>query len=220
MRLLLLTLSLLIVLPAQAKTDTYRVLFAGEDRGHMIVETDGNEVRIDFDYKQNGRGPTIAERLVLDDAAYPKSWTITGTTTFGNRVDEWFRREDGVASWQDASGQGSAPVDGPAFYAEQNGSIYSAGLLARALLATEDGSLEVLPGGTARIRTHGPMTFDGPAGKVAATTYEISGLSLNPSYDTLDADRELFAMASPTGPAPITSNLSRGNATPLETRTS
>ena len=197
MRFLLLTLSLLIVLPAQAGTDTYRVLFAGEDRGHMIVETDGNAVKIDFDYKQNGRGPTIAEQLVLDEAAFPLSWTISGTTTFGNRVDEWFRREDGVASWQDASGGGSTPVDGPAFYVEQNGSVYSAGLLARALLADGDGTLEVLPGGTARIRTHGTMTFDGPAGKVAATTYEISGLSLNPSYVTLDADRELFAVATP-----------------------
>ena len=197
MRILALALSLLAAAPSPAATDTYRVLFAGEDRGHMIVETDGNEVQIDFDYKQNGRGPTIEERLVLDDAAYPLSWTITGTTTFGNQVDEWFRREDGVASWQDASGSGSTQVDGPAFYAEQNGSVYSAGLLARALLADADGTLEVLPGGTARIRAHGTMTFDGPAGKVEATTYEISGLSLNPSYVTLDADRELFAVASP-----------------------
>ena len=47
---------ILLAAPAAADTTTYRVLFGGEDVGHMIVNQAENRVAIDFDYKQNGRG--------------------------------------------------------------------------------------------------------------------------------------------------------------------
>ena len=47
---------LLVAAPLAAETITYRVLFAGDDVGHMIVNEHDNQLAIDFDYKQNGRG--------------------------------------------------------------------------------------------------------------------------------------------------------------------
>ena len=90
----------LLAAPLAAETTTYRVLFAGDDTGHLIVDTAENRVAIDFDYKQNGRGPTIAEEITLDERGFPTDWSITGTTTFGSPVDEFFRAEDGIARWR------------------------------------------------------------------------------------------------------------------------
>ncbi|MDJ0909816.1 MAG: amidohydrolase family protein [Woeseiaceae bacterium] len=189
---------ILFALPAAAETTTYRVMFGGEDVGHMIVNKAEDRVAIDFDYKQNGRGPTIAEEMTLDDRGYPIDWTITGTTTFGSSVDEFFRFADGTASWQDSTGPGEEDTgDLTGFYINQNGSPYSSALLARALLADEDSRFAVLPGGEASIVTGETRTYDGPDGELEVTAYQILGLSYNPGLVMLDSDGRFFATASP-----------------------
>lgn len=187
----------LVAAPLSAETITYRVLFAGDDVGHMIVDEHDNQLAIDFDYKQNGRGPTMAEEITLDENGFPVDWTITGTTTFGSSVDEFFRITDGVARWQDATGTGEAAVDGMRFYINQDGSIYSAGLLAQVLLADDDRRMDVFPAGEATIVERGAMAFDGADGKRDVTAYEILGLSYNPQLVMLDQDGRFFATASP-----------------------
>ena len=183
--------------PLAAETTTYRVLIAGEDIGHLIVDEAENRIAIDFDYKQNGRGPTIAEEITVDDRGYPVDWTITGTATFGSAIDEHFRVVDGIARWQDTTGTGEVGGDAAArFYIDQNGSDYTDALLARALLADDDGRLEVLPGGEATLRTRSTKTFDGPDGELAVTAYEILGLSYNPQLVMLDQHGRFFATAS------------------------
>jgi len=184
--------------PLAAETTTYRVLFGGDDVGHLIVDQAENRIAIDFDYKQNGRGPTIAEEMTLDDRGYPVDWTITGTTTFGSSVDEYFHVVDGTARWQDTTGTGEAGADSAArFYIDQNGSAYSGALLAHALLADDDGRLEVLPGGEASLRTRSTKSFDGPDGELAVTAYEILGLTYNPRLVLLDQHGRFFGTASP-----------------------
>jgi hypothetical protein len=51
---------------AVAATETFTVIFGGENVGHLVADTEGSRTRIDFDYKNNGRGPTIAETIVTD----------------------------------------------------------------------------------------------------------------------------------------------------------
>ena len=85
----------LLATSASAESHEYRVLFGGDDVGGLEVETDGDTSTIAFDYKQNGRGPTIAETLKLDESGMPSSWTITGRTTFGNPVNETYACADG-----------------------------------------------------------------------------------------------------------------------------
>jgi imidazolonepropionase-like amidohydrolase len=188
---------LLVAAPLAAETITYRVLFAGEDVGYMTVDEHGNQLAIDFDFKQNGRGPTMAEEITLDDNGFPVDWTITGTTTFGSSVDEFFRVEDGIARWQDATGTGAAAVDDMRFYIRQEGSVYPAGLLAQVLLADEDRRIDVFPAGEAAIVERDTMTFDGADGKRDVAAYEILGLSYNPQLVILDQDGRFFATASP-----------------------
>lgn len=188
---------MLVAAPLAAETITYRVLFAGDDVGHMIVDVHDNQLAIDFDYKQNGRGPTMAEEITLDGDGFPVDWSITGTTTFGSSVDEFFRVEDGIARWQDSTGTGESAIDDMRFYIRQNGSVYPAGLLANVLLADADRRMDVFPGGEASIVERDTMTFDGADGEREVTAYEILGLSYNPQLVMLDQDGRFFATASP-----------------------
>ncbi|MEP3143643.1 amidohydrolase family protein [Qipengyuania citrea] len=195
MKFLVVSVAALLSTAASAETHQYRVLFGGDDVGGLEVETAGNTSNIEFDYKQNGRGPTIAEKVGVDAEGIPTNWTITGRTTFGNPVNESYACADGKASWQDSTGPGSAGAC--SFYIDQNGSPWGISLLAKALLATPDAEMAVLPGGTARIRARDTATYDGADGEVTVTTYEITGLSTDPAHITLDQDLNLFSVADP-----------------------
>lgn len=195
MKLLVISVAALLSTTASAQTYEYRVLFGGEDVGKLEVETDGDTSEIVYDIKQNGRGPTIAETVQTGAGGIPINWTITGRTTFGNSVNESYTCTDGKAAWQDSTGPGSA--DTCTFYIDQNGSAWGVSLLAKALLNDPDLEMAVLPGGTARIKARETATYDGADGAVTATTYEITGLSTNPTHITLDEDLNLFSVASP-----------------------
>ena len=195
MKFLVVSVAALLSTAASAETHQYRVLFGGDDVGGLEVETAGNTSNIEFDYKQNGRGPTITEKVEVDAEGIPTNWTITGRTTFGNPVNESYACADGKASWQDSTGPGSA--DACSFYIDQNGSPWGISLLAKALLAVPDAEMAVLPGGTARIRARDTATYDGADGEVTVTTYEITGLSTDPAHITLDQDLNLFSVADP-----------------------
>lgn len=183
--------------PALADRLEYRVLTQSRDIGHLTLDRDAARISVDYDYKQNGRGPTIKELLTLDKDGAPQRWTITGRTTFGNAVNETFQRGTGFAQWRDLSGPGAIKgKDAPRYYTSQNGSPLDVALMARALLADADRAMPVAPAGTARLTERARGTFDGPEGRIEVITYELSGLSLNPTYVTLDAKGELFAIAS------------------------
>ena len=183
--------------PALADLQEYRVLTQSRDIGHLKIDRQGQTVAVDYDYKQNGRGPTIKETVTLDQDGAPVNWTITGRTTFGNAVTETFRRTGAGAQWRDLAGPGAIKgKDAPRYYVAQNGSPLDVAMLAKALLADADHAMAVAPGGTARLTERARSTFDGPDGKLEVVTYELSGLSLNPTYITLDAKGDLFAVAS------------------------
>ena len=184
-------------LPLCAKPIEYRMITEDADIGHYIVDREGSTITVDFNIKQNGRGPTIAEKIILGEDGSPAKWTITGRTTFGNSVDERFTRNANGVSWKDLAGpgtiQGSAA---PRFYVTQNGSFSDIAMLAKALLTAPDMTLNVAPAGTAKLLEMGRHSFDGPAGMLAVRTYELSGLALDPSYIVLDANGDLFAVSS------------------------
>ena len=66
-------------------------------------------------------------------------------------------------------------------------------MLARAVLAREDGALPLLPSGSARIRSLTSETLEGEKGSTTITLYAITGLGSDPEYIWLDQDQDLFA---------------------------
>ena len=190
---------LLLVLSATASAETESFLFYRQDTqiGRLVVEVDGNTAKIDFDIKDNGRGPTVAETLTLDAEGLPTDWKITGTQTFGGKIDETFRRRGKTSNWNDSGGPGSAK--GPAkLYIAQSASPWALQLYARAILKA-GGPLEVLPGGTLALTQGERLTLQGAAGELAVTRYDLTGLDLNPTIMLLDDAHRLIALPSASG---------------------
>ena len=184
-------------LPALSGTESFVVQVAGTEIGAMSVDHTSGQTVIDYEFRNNGRGPTISETISLDDSGFPTDWRVQGATTFGNKVDESFMLDGSAATWTDSTGSGEADLDSPALYVAQNASPYGLWLYARALLADGDQAIDVLPGGTLQLTEVETLNTSGPNGEEALTAFALSGISLNPTYILLDADNAYVGLITP-----------------------
>jgi len=193
-------LLLILLVPsfAAAQTTTFSVIIAGKTLGHLTAVTQGDRTTVDFDYKDNGRGPTMSEIIRTGPGGLPVEWSIKGTTTFGSKVEEHFSQTGSRAEWLDSNGKGSAAITKPALYVNQSGSPWSEEIIARALLPAPGMSLAVLPGGTLHLEKGESLTVRGGEGPVQVTRYDLVGIDLSPSTLLLDSKGHLFADVSPT----------------------
>ncbi len=188
----------LLLIATVAVAEEYRAIVGGVDAGFMKAERGDRTVDIELDIKQNGRGPTVSEEIELDEDGLPTAWTVTGRTTFGSAVDEFFRREGDVARWRDTTGEGEYFIDDDTpFYVTQNGSSYSLALLVEALEASGEDAIALAPSGRAQVRRRESLTVAGDAGELTVTGYEIIGISMNPQLVILDEAGRFFATANP-----------------------
>lgn len=197
-RILALTLALCATTAfAAPPVERFTVIFGGKNVGHLNVDTSGNSSVIDFDYKNNGRGPTMKETLTVDAAGLPTAWTVDGTTTFGSKVSERFAKQGNNATWTDSTGTGGAKLSQPSLYIAQNGSAWATGLYARALMKDGDARLPALPGGTVTLKKGETLAVNGTGGPVNVTRYTVSGLDLDPEDVLLDAAGDMFGYVTP-----------------------
>jgi hypothetical protein len=177
-------------------TESYTILIGGVSVGTLDAKAANGRVEIAYDYKNNGRGPTIAETLQLDGSGLPTNWTVKGSTTFGSLVDERFELTGGKASWVDVAGPGSAAVKAPTLYVSQSASPWALGLYARALKAA-GGRMPALPGGTVTLETLGTTELRGAGATLPVTAYGIGGIGIERYTVFLDTDGRMAAFATP-----------------------
>lgn len=182
--------------PAPAEVERYSIVFGGRTVGHLNADVQGLTVAIDYDYKDNGRGPTMKEALRLDEAGRPVAWDITGTTTFGSKVEEHFAASGGAATWTDATGRGTGRAGG--LYVAQQGSPWASGLYARALIRS-GGRTAALPGGTLTVTKGEPLGVAGAGGPLQVTRYDLAGIDTDPTTILLDPQNRLFASIETRG---------------------
>jgi hypothetical protein len=91
-----------------AETIKYLALVdGGKEAGHQtVVVGDDGITRVDFIFKDNGRGPELKEEYVLAADGTFATYSVKGTSTFGAPVDEQFRIENGKAIWKSTSDAG------------------------------------------------------------------------------------------------------------------
>jgi imidazolonepropionase-like amidohydrolase len=183
---------------ALAQTERLSVILGGRTIGRLTATTQADKVAVDYDYKNNGRGPTLAEVITLSPKGLPSAWTITGATTFGNTIDERFGLSGTRAEWHDSTGPGSIASDGEAVYVPQTASPWSLGLYARLLNKTVNKRMPALPSGTLSLKKGADLTMSGGPGPVRVAAYTLSGTNLAPDYLLLDARGTLFAVISPS----------------------
>ena len=198
-RLLALTLALAAISAGASATDTarYTVIFGGQKVGHVNVDTKADLTTIDYNVKNNGRGPTMAETITFGADGMPNAWSISGTTTFGSKVNERFNRDKRRATWLDSTGKGQAALKEPAIYIAQSGSPWSLQIYARALLKQPGMTMPALPGGKVKLEKGNSLDVQGAGGALQVTRYDLSGIQTEPQTMLLDAQGDLFASVSP-----------------------
>lgn len=187
--------TLLAAFPAHAEHLRYSVVSNGEKVGFLDADVQGRQVAIEYDVKNNGRGPTMRETIELGRDGLPARWNLDGKATFGGEVHESFLRDGSKVRWADSMGAKEAEASGPALYVGQNASPYALGLYARALLKDADLRMAAYPGGELAIEKLGPAQI----GKQTYQAYSISGIDLSPEMFLLDGKGELFATLASDG---------------------
>ena len=186
----------LVAAPA-ATTETFSVRLFDQTLGQLVATTTGDTVKVDYEYRNNGRGPTLAETITLGEDGLPTGWTIDGATTFGNEIHETFALADGVASWTDTTGSSTAGRTEPTIYVPQNASPYTLAIYAKALLADDDQKLPAWPAGALSMSPLGKVKVDGAGGAVETSAYALVGDDVDPTYFLVDGEGDLFALMSP-----------------------
>jgi imidazolonepropionase-like amidohydrolase len=186
-----------LALPAHAD-ERFSVLVGGTRIGHLTVDAEGNRLAIDYDYKNNGRGPTLKESIELGADGLPQRWKIEGSTTFGSPIAESFARDGDGATWTDALGPGEANAGPAKLYVAQDASPWALGLYARALLAAPGNRLPALPAGELQLTRHEPLRLAVDGGTVELSVVSVGGIDLNPDFLVLDGQNALYAVISPS----------------------
>ena len=189
------------------KTLRYIILLDnGVVAGEQIVERPGLDmIKVHFDFKENGRGPTLDEVIKLGPDLTMLDYKVTGSSEMGGAVDERFTRKGGLAEWSVKAERGAKRLRGPAFYVPVDSSLEVTSLMISALSATRTGTLRLLPEGTlTQQRLDEAVVTRGTESEVVQLVMH-TGLGLSPQFfwATTTAEHHLFAAIMPGNSAMI-----------------
>lgn len=176
-----------------AETKRFSVVAGGEKVGSLEAVIDSKVVSIDYIVRNNGRGPTLKERIETDSSGNVVNWTINGTSTFGSSIDEQYVWTNGEARWRSQADRGEAAASAPGVYVANDASPWSYGVYIKGLLKSKNGPLPVLPGGKLRMEKIREDRLGEGRKAMPVTIYAISGVELEPSFVMIDRDGDLAA---------------------------
>jgi imidazolonepropionase-like amidohydrolase len=216
-------LSLFIAAPAPAAETVRYTAFAGDGAraGHQIVEHgDDGVTRVDFIFKDNGRGPELKEEYTLAPDGTFARYRVQGASTFGAPVDESFARDGARVTWKSTSDEGAREVAAGAQYSPLGGTPQASSVAITALLSRPDGRLPLIPSGTLSARQVVELEVAADDGRrQRVQLLAITGIGFTPSFawaTTGDAPR-LFAFIYP-GWVRLIEDGWHGNGDALEAR--
>jgi hypothetical protein len=195
-------LALALSAPAwSAETLKYVALVdGGKQAGQQtVVHGDDGTTRVDFIFKDNGRGPELKETYTLNPDGTYRTYQVTGASTFGAKIDETFRLEGGKAVWKSTSDEGEQQIAAGAQYSPLGGTPQSGSVAIAALAARADGKLPLIPSGTLTMRKVGEAEVINGNDKRQVQLLAITGVGFTPQFvwATADAKPRLFAFIFP-----------------------
>ena len=220
--LLALGLSVLAGSATAAETIRYIALVNGgtTPAGHQwVTHGDDGVTKVDFLFKDNGRGPELKEEYKLDKDGTFTDYHVVGTSTFGADVDESFARKGDTAQWKSTTDKGQQAVHGAALYTPLGGTPESFSVAFAALAKRSDGRLPLIPSGTLTWKKLADVDVSKGGEKRKVQLVAITGIGFTPNFawaTTGDSPR-LFAFIFP-GFLQLIEEGWEKNAADLETR--
>lgn len=185
-----------------AETVRYVALVNGgtANAGHQWVTTEADgTTKVDFDFKDNGRGPTLKEEYKLGADGTFVSYHVEGTSEIGAPVDETFSRAGDKASWKSTTDKGEQAVKGTALYTPLGGTPQGLSVAYAALAKRVDGKLPLIPSGTLSYRKLADAEVSDGKSTRQVQLVSITGIGFTPTsaWVTKDASPRVFAFIFP-----------------------
>ncbi len=204
-----------------AETIKYVALVDGGKQAGQQVVTRGDDgvTRVDFIFKDNGRGPELKEEFTLAPDGTLRTYQVKGEATFGAKVEESFRAEGGKAVWKSTSDAGEQPLRAGSMYSPLAGTPEGFSVAIAALSARADGRLPLIPSGTMSMRKVDEAEVSKGGDRRKVQLLAITGVGFTPQFAwaTADAKPRLFAFIYP-GFLQLIEDGWQGNADALEAR--
>jgi imidazolonepropionase-like amidohydrolase len=179
--------------PPPGDTVRYVAISAGRVSGYERIWRDAEGVlHSEMEYNDRGRGPRVHTRVRLDGRGFPVSIDAEGVNYYKVPVRERFEVRDGRVTWENSADRGDTTATGPFWYASMDASVPSS-LLPRALLASPDRSLPLLPAGRVRIEPGAELRVSAGGRTQTVRQYAISGFGFQPFRLWMDESGEFFA---------------------------
>jgi hypothetical protein len=161
----------------------YTMMMGANRAGTQVTRVDGHRLTVDFEFNDRGRGPKTTSEIHINDRFIPTFEKTTGVDYFKGPVDETFTADATTARWHNKAEDGQRAATA-AFYLSMYGPPEETGLLAKALLASPNHRLPLLPAGEASIDKSTELTVNGKQ----IIDYTISGLGFTPFDVWLDSE--------------------------------
>lgn len=190
--------------PAHAQSDEgtrYIALVNGgkTKAGHLVTTSSGGRYKVDYIFKDNGRGPELKEEYTLAPDGTFATYKVKGVTTFGSLVDETFSRKGDDARWKSTSDKGEQVVTGTAIYSPLNGSPQGFSVALTALARRPDGKLAMIPSGTLTARKLIDMEVSQGSRTQTVQLLALTGVGFTPTtvWATTGESPRMFAYIYP-----------------------
>ena len=167
-----------------AETLRYVVLVDnGKKAGEQIVEHgDDGRTKVSFIFKDNGRGPELSEEYTLTPDGTFADYKVTGTTTFGAKIDESFRREGEKAMWKSTSEQGQTDAGAGALYLPLGGTPQAGSVAIAAMAKRGTNELALLPAGTLKQQVLREAKVESDGATQSVQLLAQTGVGLTPQF--------------------------------------
>ncbi|MFL6592852.1 MAG: amidohydrolase family protein [Luteimonas sp.] len=173
----------------------------GKNAGHQVVTQGVDGVtRVDFIFKDNGRGPELKEEFALAPDGTFARYQVKGNSTFGAVVDESFSRSGNRVQWRSTSDQGGKDLQGGlGMYTPLSGSPEAFSVAIGALSRRADGKLPLIPSGTLTMRKVADARVGSGDRARDVQLLALTGVGFTPNFvwATTGESPRLFAFIAP-----------------------
>ena len=196
-------LSLLLALTGCAATAAetrYSITIQSQVAGQLVQRSaDDGSVRVEYSYRDNGRGPDVDERFVLSGDGNVLEYQANGKSTFGGPIRESFKRDGDRIEWTSLVDQGTQTAAPEAAFLAIEGSPAWLAQVVRRTWLQPGHAAPAIPVGRLSVERVDGLTVTGPAGLARVGLYALTGANLAPDYLWLreDAGLALFGMVFP-----------------------
>jgi len=185
--------------PAEAAVREWVIIVDSGKRGGQIVANcrDARTCDVNYIFKDNGRGPEVAEQFELAADGTFSRYRAKGATTFGSRIDERFEVRGERGRWQSTTERGDTDAAKGKLYLPLNGSALVYERLAQ--LTRDSKTLPLLPAGAVSRRSLQTVTLGEGERRREVELVAFSGLGLTPDFVwfTVGESPEFFAYVIP-----------------------